>query len=209
MNDYWIRLKPARTALILFALSLLIALTIIIGLVHYRSALESDITQTEQKLDSVRSNIKTLHYDLDSISRYATKYQQLTQLGFTSKPDRDAWIQHLDAIYRETGLPPTLRYTLAPPQLMEHGPHQENSPLAYRNHVLHHDLSIELSDIHEGELLKFFEKLNAEWQIPFRVESCQIVREEQATTAPHIKCTLKIFTLDAAADGMNPPQGTS
>jgi hypothetical protein len=193
MNDYWIILKPAKLALVLFALSVAIALAAVAGLARYHTEKEQAIIQTEQQLAATRDNIKALTYDLATINKLAQKYQLLSQLGFIGEPDRDGWVQRLETFYRDTHLPPTLRYTLAPPQLLN--PQPAAGPQAYQSNVLHHDLSLELSGIHEGEFLDFMEKLSTDWRAPYRVETCQMSREADPMNGLQIKCTLQVYSL--------------
>jgi len=195
MNAYSAVLKPAKIALILFALSITVAIAAVIGLAHYRDSQELLITHTEQQLTDTRDTIKKLTYDLDSINRLAAKYQRLSRLNFVGEPGRDAWVQQLEALYRDTRLPPTLRYTLAPPQLQAPQPLPADSPFAYQNNVLHHDLAVELSGIHDGEFLDFMNKLNTDWLAPYRVETCQISRDTELLTGLQIRCTLQIYSL--------------
>lgn len=197
MNAYAVVLKPARVALVLFALSVLIAFAIVAGLAEYRTEKEQTIKQTDQQLAATREEIRKLTFDLDSINRLAAKYKQLTQLGFIGEADRDGWVQRLEAIYRDTHLPPTLRYTLAPPQLLNPQAVAADAPTAYKNNVSHHDLGLELTGIHEGELLDLMDKLSTDWRAPYRVETCQIVRGEasEPIAGLQIKCTVQLYSL--------------
>ncbi len=193
MNSYGIVLKPARVALLLFALSLILALLIVTGLSRYRVEKQQDILKTEQQLNDTRQRIEKLTFDLNTITELADKYKKLSKLGFVGEPDRDGWVQRLESLYQETRLPPTLRYTLAPPQPVD--PKATDTDIGYQ--VLHHDLSMELSGIHEGELLDFMEKLGGNWRAPYRVDSCQIARgeAEEPVTGLQIKCLIKLYSL--------------
>lgn len=197
MNAYAVVLKPARVALILFAVSVAIAFAAVAGLAKYRTDKEQTIKQTDQQLAATREEIRKLTFDLDSINRLAAKYKKLSQLGFIGEPGRDGWVQRLEAIYRDTHLPPTLRYTLAPPQLLNPQAVPADNPAAYQNNVSHHDLGLELTSIHEGELLDFMEKLGTDWQAPYRVETCQIARGEasEPIAGLQIKCTVQLYSL--------------
>lgn len=197
MNTYISILKPARAALIVFALFVAGAFAAVAGLIQYRNEVEQTILLNEKRLGNAKNDITKLTYDLGSINRLASKYQHLKQLGFVGEPDRDAWVQRLEAIYRDTRLPPTLRYTLAPPQLVNPQQIAADSPLIYQKNVYYHDLAMELSNIHEGELLDFIDKLNGSWRAPFRVETCQITREgeNEPITGLQIKCTLRLFSM--------------
>ena len=195
MSAYAVVLKPAKVSLILFALSVVIAFAAVVGLARYRTEKEQTILKTEQQLLFTRENIRKLSYDLNSINRLAQKYQQLTRLGLIGEPDRDGWVQRLESIYRDSRLPPTLRYTLAPPQLLNPQPVPADAPTAYQNNVLHHDLALELSGIHDGEFLDFIARLNTDWRTPYRVETCQITREAEVTTGLQIRCTVELYSL--------------
>jgi len=195
MNAYHVVYKPARIALILFALSVAIAIAAVIGLSRYRDQQQQTLKQTEQQLADTRDHIKKLTYDLETIHRLEQQYRRLTRIGFIGKPDRDGWVQQLQTIYRDTHLPPTLRYTLAPPQLLNPQPVPADDPAAHQNNVLRHELALELSGIHDGEFLDFMEKLGSDWTVPYRVETCQIAREIEPTTGLQIRCALQIYSL--------------
>lgn len=201
MNAYAVVLKPAKAALILFASSVLLAVAVVAGIAHYRTVQELSIKQTEQQLTATRDNIRALTFDVESINRLAAKYRQISQLGFIGEPGRDAWVQRLESIYRDTRLPPTMRYTLAPPQLLNPQPVPNDTPTAYQNNVLHHDLSLELSGIHEGEFLDFLARLNSDWRVPYRVEACQISRgaASEPITGLQIKCMVQLYSLPVPA----------
>ncbi|HCI51804.1 MAG TPA: hypothetical protein DE312_00495 [Gallionella sp.] len=193
MSAYGIVLKPARVALILFALSVILTFIVIAGLDRYRIEKAQRILTTEKRLSDTREEIRKLTFDLDSIKKLAAKYKKLSELGFIGEPDRDGWVQRLDSIYRDTRLPPTLRYTLAPPQPIN--PQLPDSPLSYQNNVSHHDLALEIAGIHEIELIDFMNKLKADWKTPYRVETCQIAREAEVLAGLQIKCTVQVYSL--------------
>jgi hypothetical protein len=195
MNAYEVVLKPAKLPLILFALSVLIAVAVVFGLAKFRSEKELSIQQSMQQLSTARDNIKTLTFDVDTINKLAEKYQRLGQLGFIGEPDRDGWVQRLESLYRDTHLPPTLRYTLAPPQLLNPQAVRNDAPLAHQNTVSHHDLALELSGIHEVELIDFINKLRTDWQAPYRFEACQMTRDAEVLTGLQIKCTVQLYSL--------------
>lgn len=195
MNAYQVVLKPARRALLLFALSVGIAITVVIGLAQFREKQQQAMMQTEQQLTDTRNEIRKLRYDLDTINRLAENYQRLARLGLVGKPDRDAWVESLKNLYRDTRLPTTLLYTLAPAQLMNIQPVAADDPKAYLNNVLFHDLTLELSAIHDGELLDFMDKLNQDWKAPYRMESCFIAREAEPSSGLQIRCVLQIYSI--------------
>lgn len=200
MKDSRLVLEPAKGALIVCALSMMLALVIGIGLAKYHTAKEGLFAQREGGLQGTRSEIETLTTDLASLDAHLTTFTHLSGIGLIGDPERDLWVQNLEAIYNGLGLPPTLRYTLAPPQPLV-DPQDAASgeiPPAAAN-ALRHDLAIELSGIHDEEFLGFIKRLRTDWQTPFRIESCQMSRE--AETGLQIKCVLRLFSLPQASDG--------
>lgn len=199
MKDYLAVFKPAKVTLIILMLFIALELFTVSGIAQYRTADEKAIKQTENKLMVTRDDIRKLTYDLNSINKLAKKYQHLRSIGFIGEPDRDSWLQRLEAIYGGMLLPPTMRYTLSAPQLLNQQPVAIKA-LNYQKNVLRHDIVIESSGIHDGEFLDFIGRLGADWKAPFRVETCQLTREAEVLAGLQIKCTLRIFSLPVKAE---------
>lgn len=188
-------LKHAKAALIIFALSLVTTFSVIAVLIIHKTQEQQDIQKIKKQLIDVRENIAKFTLDLKTAEQSAEQYRRLNQLGFIGDADRNGWVQRLDSIYLETHLPPTLRYTLAPPSSINSRPARADDPAAYLNNVLHHDLTFELSNINDQEFLDFMKKLATDWHAPYRVEACQISRETDSGL--QIKCTLQLYSLPA------------
>lgn len=188
-------LKQVKAALIIFSLSLIATVSVIAVLIIHKTQEQQDIQKIKKQLIDVRQNIAKFTLDLKTAEQSAEQYRRLNQLGFIGDADRNGWVQRLDSIYRDTHLPPTLRYTLAPPSLINSRPASADDTAAYLNNVLHHDLTFELSNINDQEFLDFMKKLTADWHAPYRVEACQISRE--ADSGLQIKCTLQLYSLPA------------
>jgi len=193
-------LEPAKGALILCAISMVLALASVIGLAHYHKARKAAFAQSEGQLQGARSEIQTLSDDLASLEAHLTSFNHLVSIGLIGDPEREAWVQKLEAIYKALDLPQTLRYALAPPRLLldDQDAVARGLPPSQTN-ALRHDIDIELSGIHEGEFLDLLGTLRTDWQTPFRIETCQMARELEAGV--QIKCTLRLFSLPLAQDG--------
>ena len=200
MKVYRVVLEPAKGALILFALSVILAFALVAGLARYRGTKEGALTQAEGALQAASSEIQTLTFDLAFIETHLASFNHLTSIGLIGDPDREAWVQGLEAIYNELRLPPTLHYALAPPQSLAEDPTAttDNVPASPTN-ALRHDLDLELSGIHEEEFLSFIGMLYTDWQTPFRIETCRMEREPE--TGLKINCTLRLFSLPLATIG--------
>ncbi len=193
MNDLFLLLKTARAALILFTASLVVSCLLVAGLYHYRAQKQREILQVSRQLSIMRDDIHQLRLDLEMMDRFSEKFRQLQHIGFIGEADRSSWMQRLEDIYRDMNLPANLHYALLPPQLIS------AKPGNYRNGVLHHELTLELSGINDEEFLDFMTSLAADWQAPYLVQGCQISRESEPSL--QIKCTLQLYSLPEKAGG--------
>lgn len=189
MNDFFLLLKTSKAALILFTASVVVSCLLVAGLHSYRAQKQRHILQVSRQLSIMRDDSNQLRLDLEMTDRFAEKYRQLQHLGFIGEADRSGWMQRLEDIYRGTRLPSTLRYTLLPAQLIN------AKPGNYRNGVLQHELTLELSNINDAEFLDFMARLAANWQVPYLVQGCQISRESEVKPGLQIKCTLELYSL--------------
>ncbi len=197
MNDFFLLLKSAKAALILLTASVVVSCLIVAGLHSYRSQRQQHILQVSRQLSSMRDDNNRLRHDLEMTDNLAEKYRQLQQLGFVGEADRSGWIQRLEDIYRDTRLPATLRYALLPPQLINTKPAPDN----YRNNVLQHELTLELSGVNDEEFLDFMAMLASHWQAPYLVQGCQISRESEVMPGLQIRCTLELYSLPEKTGG--------
>ncbi len=191
MNNFFLLLKTAKTALILFAVSLAVSCLLMAGIYSYRAQKQRAILQISRQLSIMRDGNNQLRLDLEMMGRFSEKFRQLQHIGFIGEADRNRWIQRLEDIYRDMHLPATLRYTLLPPQLIN------AKPGDYRNGVLLHELTLELSGINDEEFLDFMASLAANWQAPYLVQGCQISRESESGL--QIKCILQLYSLPEKA----------
>lgn len=193
-GKYRLLLEPAKGALILFSLSLVLALAMVVWPAHYQKARELALVQSELVLQRTRSEIETFSLDLDLLESHLVAFKHLASIGLVGDPERDLWVQKLEAIYESLDLPPPFRYALASPRIVDSpAVSAVGAAPALPSKALRHDLDIELSDIHDGEFLAFIDKLRTDWQVPFRIESCQMQR--QGDMGMQIKCTLALFSL--------------
>lgn len=201
MTGYQLVLAPAKGALAWLAASLLFALVLLAGLSHYHERERAELSVTQQTLQGLRSEIETFNLDLASIEDNLMNFRHLTRIGLIGSPDREAWVQDLEAIYRALELPPALRYTLAPPAPQAADPAvPAGLALASPARAMQHDLDIELSGLHEGEFQTFIDALGTDWQTPFRLEACAM-KHEAPQPGLHIKCTIRLFSLPLASEG--------
>lgn len=199
MNDLMKLIRPAKTALVLLAVSVIASCLLIASLHHDLAKMQQRIRMTRRALSVLRDGADQLKRDLETTDKLSGKYRQLQQQGFIGAADRSGWVQRLEDIYRDTRLPAPLRYALSAPQPINARP--VSGSMAYRNNVLQHELTLELSGINDEEFLGFMAKLSANWQAPYLVQGCQISREPGVMSGLQIKCTLQLYSLPERSKG--------
>jgi len=199
MTSYRDILKAARTPLTMLVATLLAAGGALVWLSHAHGVALGRYALAQGTLQGVQSELQTLTFDLDSLETQLTSFKELSRIGLIGDPDREAWIEGLKAIYESLGLPATLRYSLAAPKALAAPSPAPDPVLGTESNALKHELLVELSGIHEEELLAFLRALKTQWQAPFRVEACDINRDNDAGLL--IKCTLSLFSLPLTAQG--------
>ncbi len=192
MKKYLPLLKLAKNALILLALTSLLSIGLIIALLNYNTTQEEGLIETSATVQTKQTETQTLANNLNMLKNHQAEFDHLRNIGLIGNPNRANWVEQFEALYRDLKLPLTLRYSLETPRpLSESG----STPQASQANVLRHELSIELSDLHEEEFLSFVDKLNTRWNAPFRINSCDMTRS--SATKLEIKCALRLFSLQA------------
>jgi hypothetical protein len=185
MKEYQNIFRYSRTALIIFSLSVLLGIGSILAASHFNTQAKLALAQQQSALQNTRAEIQTLTGDIEAIEKHLTGFKHLSNLGLIGNPNREIWVERLEATHRQSGLPPTLRYSLNPPK-----PHSADSSTP---DALDHDLQIELSDIHEGEFLTFTDKLATDWMAPYRIENCSFQRSDEQGLK--VDCTIRLFSI--------------
>ncbi len=192
MKKYLPLLKLAKNALVLFALTSLLSIGLIVALLHYNTAREEALAETEATVQTKQTETRTLTDNLNMLKNHQAEFDHLITIGLVGNPNRANWVEQFETLYRDLKLPLTLRYSLETPRpLSESG----STPQGSQANVLRHELSIELSDLHEEEFLSFVHKLNTSWNAPFRVNQCDMTLN--STTKLEIKCALRLFSLQS------------
>ncbi len=192
MKNYQSIFRHSRISIIVFSISVLLCVGSVAVVSRLNTQAASALARQQSALQATRSEIQTLTGDIESIETHLTGFKHLANLGLVGEPRREFWVERLEAIHKQSGLPPTLRYILNPPK-----PHSDGSPNAQTDistaEALDHDLQIELSGIHEIEFLTFTDKLSSDWMAPFRIEQCDLHRGNEQGL--QVNCTIRLFSL--------------
>jgi hypothetical protein len=174
----------------------LILMTLLVGYVQKRKDTAQLALQTQQgQLNQARQRYQASGLEKETIVKYLPIYQNLISEGFIGEERRIEWVDSLRTIHQQNKLF-SINYTI--------GTQEEYKPAFVLNvgsFALHRSImKLELSMLHEGDLLTLIDALDAQKTTPFIVRQCEITRMA-AITANTLKpnmlanCELDWLTL--------------
>lgn len=207
MKDWLQILSLARRSLMVLIAALLIALALYLGSSYFKDRGQGQLTQAQQAESASRASLAEQQATLANMQAEISRFNRLRQQGMVGPPDREGWVEQLLASRQRTGLPDTLVYALQAPKTLDLQAGAANaaetapaSPVAGTGAMsgpLFHDLVIELTSIHEEELLALLRDYQAQVKGRFRVNACLLSNRTETGLAAH--CTLRFFTLPDVA----------
>jgi hypothetical protein len=190
----WQKLKAPL--LILAAVTL--AVISLFGAAYYFNQNQEVALQNQQNLlNAARQRYQLSGAEKDMIVDYLPKYQMLISKGFVGEEQRIEWVEHLRQQHKMQKLF-GIKYSISP---------QEKYTPAFAANLggftMNRSLmKLELDMLHEGDLLRLTEALNAENSAPFILRDCEINRlnpgsqlSNQLTANMHALCELDWLTL--------------
>lgn len=209
-NDWKAILQDARRALIALGVGLVLACILLFGSDYARQR----VAQTRQQADAefaAQEEIRAQkERDLSDIDKNLPEFRQLISNGLMGSAEREGWIEQLTATHRQLGLPNTLNYILQAPRPYQAGnptvndlnPPPDNTGaglLTAGNGILTHDLLIELSAIHEGDVLNLIDHYRRQVKGLFRIQECEF--SQPGETGLSARCVLRFFTYNEQSPG--------
>ncbi len=152
--------------------------------------------QAQVELDALQAESDQLGASLQMLEDNIDRFRSLQREGFVGGGDRIAWTEALMRVRQRLQLPDTA-FELAPQQMLEPpagdpnliaeaAPPPPSGPLA-------HDLRIQVTGLHEGELLDLLDSLRDERVGHFRAQACELSRDVQVDGL-QLDCTLRFVT---------------
>lgn len=188
----WLKLRNPLVFLVLVLVA--IAALIVYTQQQKNSAEQALQTQTNQ-LNQARQRYLASGQEKDTISQYLPKYQTLLQQGFVGEERRIEWVDALRKIHGREKLF-NINYSI--------GAQEEYQPNFISNagsiKLYRSVMKLELSMLHEGDLLTLIEDLRQQQGAPFMVRQCEITRQNaviSSSFAPnmHADCELDWVTI--------------
>lgn len=177
------------------------AIILLLAAMYYQRVQEELHSQLSTNHAAMQQDYDALIYRRRIVERYHRRYQQFSDLGFVGMESRLDWIETL----RGTALGLTLPRVsyLIDPQLKVIAPVE--SILASDNVSIHvSKLELEMSLVHELDLLRFVDELQQQAPGLIKVDRCDMRWQgdvtQPATAAPNIlaSCKLQIFSIITA-----------
>jgi hypothetical protein len=190
----WQKLKAPL--LILAAVTL--AVISLFGAAYYFNQNQEVALQNQQNLlNAARQRYQLSGAEKDMIVDYLPKYQMLISKGFVGEEQRIEWVEHLRQQHKTQKLF-GIKYSISPQEKYTPAFAANLGGFTMNRSVM----KLELDMLHEGDLLRLTEALNAENSAPFILRDCEINRlnpgsqlSNQLTANMHALCELDWLTL--------------
>lgn len=162
-----------------------IVVTLLLSYMQNRKAEADQALLTQQgQLNQARQKYQASGLEKDTIVKYLPIYQELINDGFIGEERRIEWIDSLRTIHQQNKLF-GIKYSIGLQEDYKPAFALNTGPFTLHRSVM----KLELSMLHEGDLLTLLEALDAQQTTPFIVRDCEIVRlsaANKATLAPNL-----------------------
>lgn len=205
-NDWKIIMQDARRALIILGVSLALAGILFFGSDYARQSTAQTRHQIDAEFAAEEQIRAQKERDLSDIDKNLPEFRQLISNGLIGNAEREVWIEQLTATHHQLGQPNTLNYILQAPRPYQAGneanPPPENAATslpAASSGIQTHDLLIELSAVHEGDVFNLIEHYRRQVKGLFRVQECEF--SQPGETGLSARCVLRFFTYNEQRPG--------
>jgi hypothetical protein len=159
-------------------LALAVSGTVITLSQHFLDDAQQSHRTAQNKLTSAQNNLRTATDDRQNMASYAHEYSILMKRNVIGDEQRLDWIDGLERL-RRRNLVMHFTYSIAPQD-----PYQPPVPLDTGNFELKRsEMSLTFELLHEGQLIKFFDALNASINGWFMLDGCSITRADNTANS--------------------------
>jgi hypothetical protein len=149
----------------------------------------------KEQLMQAEQRFRTSGQEKETIIKYLPEYQRLIDIGFIGQEKRLEWVDGLRRIHKDRKLF-NISYSINPQETYTIGILPNLGGFTLNRSVM----KLELSMLHEGDLVTLVDELRAEQGSPFIVRDCEITRIAAAkpnSFAPNMlgKCEIDWLTL--------------
>ncbi len=186
-RDLLVPLATAAVAIVLLALSAL-----------FVRAREDGYSRVSVDQDAVNADYDALVLRKRLVDRYHRRYERFRNQGFIGKENRLEWIETLRLAAEDLELP-NLTYSLEPQ--LEVLPPVPSTSSSADTQVFGSRLELEIGLLHEVDLLRLFDALQARAPGLIKVDRCRLLRQAgqggRKPVDPNIvaNCSLTVFSI--------------
>lgn len=187
-------LKLKTPTIILIVVILLMAL-LVWWSEHHKLEVRGRLQMQKEQLMQAEQRFRTSGQEKDTIIKYLPEYQRLIDIGFIGQEKRLEWVDGLRRIHKDHKLF-NINYSINPQEPYTMGILPNLGGFALNRSVM----KLELSMLHEGDLLMLVDQLRAEQGSPFILRDCELTRVTAAKSNSFVpnmlgKCEIDWLTL--------------
>ena len=187
-----------RRSLIIFALSIIVAASLIIVGLQFESAQVKKYENALSTLSTTHKLYTNIVNDIDLLDQYKSLYSGYKSSGLVGEERRLSWIESLEATNEVLKLP-TLTYNLRPQEKFERPGFAVSGDI----NVNSSPMELTMGLLHEEDIFAVFEGLRLSIKSLFTVDSCSLSRNisigntwNTKETNLLSKCTIRWVTID-------------
>ena len=205
MNAWKPVLVGARGSLLALALVVVLCAGVVLGMNYWVGSLQNTLTQVQSLNQEQQTQLSTKQDDLHNVRDHIQRFETLRAQGLLGAPERTQWVEQLQTNYQELGLPGRIVYQLQASVPLGADPAQPEAGVPGGTPTLAHDLTLELRDVHEADVLTLLQNYRYQVKGRFRVNACTLQDpKESGLTA---QCVLRFISVPI--DPAPPPPGSA
>lgn len=163
-----------RLPIIIFSMTLLVAVAIVTGSHYYLKAVEQEFSRNQAHFRSISSQYLQVDEEEELIRQYYPAFIDLYKQGLVGKERRLDWLEALQVVSDVLKIP-SLRYEIASQERVP-----DTLPIdAGGFHIYQSTMNINLDMLHEADLIRFLERIDRAAKGLFSVSSCNLNRKSR------------------------------
>ncbi|HSD60484.1 MAG TPA: hypothetical protein VLC55_06475 [Burkholderiales bacterium] len=184
-------LKRLRGALLLLVVVASAGAAAVYASLNYVQAQRAATRAAEQQAADARKRVMFVRHEKEDLLRYYPKYQSLMERGVVGSDRRLDWVEAVEALGKRHGLF-SLKYTMGAQKPLDA---PAAAPARAGFDVSVSPMTLEVTALHEGQLLDFLDSLRQEIKGLGMLERCALARTgsgRELRFAPQISATCTV-----------------
>ena len=170
--------RKLRNPIIGLGVALIIMALLVAYVEQHKITVQQALQQQQNQLNQARQRYQASGLEKETIVKYWPGYQRLIKDGFIGEERRIEWVDNLRTIHQENKLF-GINYSIASQEDYKPAFALNPGPFTLRRSVMKLDLSM----LHEGDLITMMEALKAKETTPFILRECEITRSAASTAS--------------------------